>query len=139
MKKLFDIIKLYWGYIATVAAIAGSAWGLKSDIEKKAIKEYSGQVKERSYEGKIDKLIKADSLKTITLQELKVHQTEIINAQTEHMNYEGVQEKRFKALEGSYTDFLQIANRLDLYVKYLESQKSENEKKNSMTVQRVGE
>jgi hypothetical protein len=83
MKKLFDIIKLYWGYIATVAAIAGSAWGLKSDIEKKAIKEYSGQVKEISYEGKIDKLIVSDSLKTITLEELKASQSEILAKQDE--------------------------------------------------------
>ena len=96
-------------------------------------------MKERSYEGKIDKLIKADSLKTITLEKLIINQNSIITDQRDHMTYENQQEKRFKALEGSYTDFLQIANRLDLHVKYLESQKADDEKKNSMTVQRGGQ
>jgi hypothetical protein len=46
--------------------------------------------------------------------------------------YESKQEARFKTLESSYTDFLQVANRLDVYVKYLEATKKENEKKNSL-------
>jgi hypothetical protein len=118
--------------VTALVAVISAVSTLAMVIYNKGKADAKKEVKEISYEGKIDKLIKADSLKTITLQKLIVNQDSIIDDQRDHMMYESKQEARFKTLESSYTDFLQVANRLDVYVKYLEATKKENEKKNSM-------
>ena len=115
-----------------ITSVVLMAYGFYSWSKKQGVDEATANIKEVSYEGKIDKLIESDSLKTITLEKLLDNQDSIFKFQRNHLLSEDKQEIRFKTLESSYTDFLQGMGKFKEYIKYLEDTKRENEKKNSM-------
>jgi hypothetical protein len=124
--KIATPTKVLIGAMVTIVS-AGSALGMW--VYNKGKADAKKEVKEISYEGKIDGLIVSfDSLRQ-DVKALLFSQVEIEKNQSDHLLYEEKQEARFKTLEGSYTSLLPLINRLDVYVKYLEDTKSENEKK----------
>lgn len=79
--------------ITALVAVISAVSTLAMVIYNKGVKDAKKEVKEVSYEGKIDRLIANDSLKTITLQELINKQHEIIARQEEQKNaYNGLRE-----------------------------------------------
>ena len=69
-----------------ITSVVLMAYGFYSWSKKQGVDEATANIKEVSYEGKIDRLIVADSLKTITLQELINNQNEMIVKQEEQKN-----------------------------------------------------
>jgi hypothetical protein len=72
--------------VTALVAVISAVSTLAMVIYNKGKADAKKEVKEISYEGKIDKLILSDSLKTITLQELMINQNEIIFKQEEQKN-----------------------------------------------------
>jgi hypothetical protein len=66
-----------------ITSVVLMGYGFYSWSKKQGVDEATRNVKEVSYEGKIDKLILSDSLKTITLQELITKQNEMSEKQEE--------------------------------------------------------
>jgi hypothetical protein len=124
-----------WQVIGTfISFVVVTAYGVYKFAEANGYEKAKKEVKEISYEGKIDKaLLSLDSIRK-DVKGLRAGQKVITEDYSDHLLYEEKQETRFKTLENSYTTLLPAINQLGVYVKYLEDSKkaSENEKKNSI-------